>query len=226
MENFDFFKQGFEQAEKREGIVQKEVRRGDVFWCHAIEFDADGNPFIGKTRPVVVVSNEKANQFSYYITVVPITSQVKKPMPTHVDIRVNTISGTAVCETIFNTNKQQLGAFCGELDEKTKAEIDKALRIQLGLSEERKEAKSSSSPQEDLKNIPEQFIVPAPEIRIAKLEQERDVYKELYMQLLNRNIAGGGVKRAVGRNHSSSVGWQERRRLQSNALRRPRRLVG
>lgn len=46
MENFDFFKQGFEQAEKREGIVQKEVRRGDVFWCHAIEFDADGNPFI------------------------------------------------------------------------------------------------------------------------------------------------------------------------------------
>lgn len=173
-------------------LYSKEVHRGDIFWCPIMEVNAGGELYVGDPRPVIVVSNDRFNTSSNNITVVPITSQVKKPMPTHVDIRVNTISGTAVCETIFNTNKQQLGAFCGELDEKTKAEIDKALRIQLALSEERKEAKSSSSPQEDLKNIPEQFIVPAPEIRIAKLEQERDVYKELYMQLLNRNIGGGG----------------------------------
>ena len=192
MDNFDFYRDDFDKAAKREGCVQKEVRRGDVFWCHMIENDLGGKPFIGKTRPIIVVSNEKANRFSCYVTVVPITSQEKKPLPTHVDIHVNTISGTAICEHIINVHKQHLEGFCGELDENTQAEIDKALRIQLGLSEERKEAKSSSTPQEDLKNIQEQFIVSAPEIKIAKLEQERDVYKELYMQLLNRNIAGGG----------------------------------
>ena len=194
MDNFDFYRDDFDKAAKREGCVQKEVRRGDVFWCHMIENDLDGNPFIGKTRPIIVVSNEKANQFSYYITVVPITSQEKKPMPTHVDIHVNTISGTAICEHIINVHKQHLEGFCGELDEKTQAEIDKALRIQLGLLEEKEDVKRSTPQQEDFKfkKSPEQFIVPAPEIRIAKLEQERDVYKELYMRLLNRNIAGGG----------------------------------
>lgn len=194
MDNFDFYRDDFDKAAKREGCVQKEVRRGDVFWCHMIENDLDGNPFIGKTRPIIVVSNEKANQFSYYITVVPITSQEKKPMPTHVDIHVNTISGTAICEHIINVHKQHLEGFCGELDEKTQAEIDKALRIQLGLSEEKEDVKRSTPQQEDFKfkKIPVQFNVPAPEIKIAKLEQERDVYKELYMQLLNRNIAGGG----------------------------------
>lgn len=194
MDNFDFYRDDFDKAAKREGCVQKEVRRGDVFWCHMIENDLGGKPFIGKTRPIIVVSNEKANRFSCYVTVVPITSQEKKPLPTHVDIHVNTISGTAICEHIINVHKQHLEGFCGELDENTQAEIDKALRIQLGLSEEKEDVKHSTPQQEDFKfkKSPEQFIVPAPEIRIAKLEQERDVYKELYMQLLNRNIAGGG----------------------------------
>ena len=38
-------------------------------------------------RPVVVVSNDAANRYSPVVTVVPLTSQRKKPLPTHVVIR-------------------------------------------------------------------------------------------------------------------------------------------
>ena len=52
------------------------VHRGDVFWCPVKEITDEGEYIETKTRPILVVSNEKANTFSGQVTVVPITSKV------------------------------------------------------------------------------------------------------------------------------------------------------
>ena len=60
-------------------------RNGDIFMAK-LEEDVDGGSIQAGLRPVLIVSNDKANQFSPVITIVPITSKIigKKKIPTHV----------------------------------------------------------------------------------------------------------------------------------------------
>lgn len=177
----DFYQQDFEREKEKEGTIQKEVRRGEVFWSRTVETDSAGDPFMGKIRPVVVVSNEKANQYSNYITVVPVTSKEKKPLPTHVNIHVNMIEGTAVCENIIAINKQWLESFCGELNETTMRELDNALRLQLALDERKQKNVTQVQGVADVFKDEENHLhrrIITPEF--VALEKERDIYKQLY----------------------------------------------
>lgn len=109
------------------------VHRGDVFWCPVKELTDEGEYIETKTRPILVVSNEKANTFSGQVTVVPITSKEKKSLPTHVAVECGQISGIALCEWIQRENKADFGTYCGALDAETMRNIDAALKIQLAL---------------------------------------------------------------------------------------------
>lgn len=159
-------------------LYNKEVHRGDIFWCPIIEMNEGGELYSGKPRPVIVVSNEKANETSDWVTIVPITSKQKKPLPIHVEIAVNEIKGTALCEKLECASKANLGYFCGELSQKQMGEIDRALCFQLSLEEATIHigATTESRPDFDLK--------------IALAEQERALYQKLYEQLLERLSVG------------------------------------
>lgn len=103
--------QDFERAKEKEGAIQREVRRGDIFWAPVIEGNEEGELYVGKNRPVIIVSNEKANLFSNWVTYVPITSQPKKVLPTHVDVSCNLIKGPALCEKVSTITKEKLDSF-------------------------------------------------------------------------------------------------------------------
>lgn len=160
-------------------MTDKQVRRGDIYWCPVMEINEGGELYVGTPRPVVVVSNDKCNESSSNITVVPITSQEKKPLPIHVEVSVGKINGTALCEKVSIATKDNLGYFCGSVSDEKIEEIDKALCFQLSLEEATIHigAKAENRPDYDLK--------------IALVEQERDLYKKLYEQLLERFSAGG-----------------------------------
>lgn len=78
--------------------AERAIRRGDVFF--AILPNAVGAEQ-AKERPVLIVSNNAANEAGPIVTVIPMTSQVKKRLPTHVDVKNQdgTIN-TALCEQI------------------------------------------------------------------------------------------------------------------------------
>lgn len=60
-------------------------RTGDIYMAR-LNIDTEGSLQSG-IRPVLVVSNDKANQYSPVITIIPITSNIgKKKLPTHVFI--------------------------------------------------------------------------------------------------------------------------------------------
>ena len=164
-------------------MSEREIHRGDIFWCPVMEINAGGELFVGSPRPVIIVSNDIFNATSGNVTVVPVTTKEKKPLQTHVEISVNQISGTALCEKVSIATKDNLGYFCGSVSDEKIGEIDKALCFQLSLERETIHIGATTESHRDfnLKN----------DWKLALVEQERDLYKKLYEQLLERLSIGG-----------------------------------
>ena len=86
------------------GKVSNLVTKGQVLWVDLPDVES-GSVQKGR-RPVVVISNNKGNQFSPVILVAPLTSRKKKHLPTHVDVFANETNGiksdsTVLCEQLF-----------------------------------------------------------------------------------------------------------------------------
>lgn len=159
-------------------MSDKQVRRGDIYWCPVMEINEGGELYVGTPRPVVVVSNDKCNESSSNITVVPITSQEKKPLPIHVEVSVGKINGTALCEKVSIAIKDNPGYFCGVVPNEKMREIEEALAFQLSL--ERATIHVGANTDRCL-NI---------DIQTALIKQERDLYKKLYEQILEKTVKG------------------------------------
>jgi mRNA interferase MazF len=109
------------------------IKRGQIFY-------ADLSPARGSEqgglRPVLVVSNDINNKHSPTVTICPITSQVKKPIPTHATLyptKGRTIKGTILCEQVRTIDKCRLSDLMGEATFEEMARVSKALKIQLNL---------------------------------------------------------------------------------------------
>ena len=96
-----------------------------------------------KVRPVIVISNNSANTHSPVLTVVPMTSKRKRPLPTHVvldqtgiaDERDRTAVSTALCENILSLDKENLIRHLGTLSEQDEKALARAILVQLGMEE-------------------------------------------------------------------------------------------
>ena len=93
---------------------------------------------ISKTRPVVVVSNDKNNQFSGTVTVLPITSKIlHRIYPFEVFLqkgRGNLPKDSKVkADQIRTLDKARLVKEIGKLDQKEIVEIERAMKVHLGF---------------------------------------------------------------------------------------------
>lgn len=117
-------------------------KRGEVYFVD-LGKNQDSNKQQGK-RPVVVVSNNKANIYSPIVTVVPLTSKIykKRYFPTHVYIPVSSGSGLkaasiALAEQVNSIDKCKLLDKRGFIKNKTVMnEITRAIQIQVGVYDE------------------------------------------------------------------------------------------
>lgn len=94
---------------------------------------------IGKTRPALVISNNRNNEFSSTVTVIPITSSIEKVYPFEVLI-LKTESGLSTdskikCNQIRTVDKLRLLKPAGGLSSDKLAEVEKALLVHLGMPE-------------------------------------------------------------------------------------------
>ena len=116
--------------------------RGDIFFV-------DFGPETGSSkqcgqRPVVVVSNNKANTHSPVVTVVPLTSRIwkKRHLPTHVLIPQQATDGLdrdsmALAEQVEALDKNRLISYKGHVrDRQVMAKITQAIQVQIGVYNE------------------------------------------------------------------------------------------
>lgn len=92
----------------------------------------------GGRRPVIVVSNEVANKYSPIVSVIPLTSKVRKRrLPTHVSLCVAglPVRSLALCEQLTVIDKRQLANRVGTIsDPFDRDAINRAMAVQLGMA--------------------------------------------------------------------------------------------
>ena len=111
------------------------IKRGDLFY-------ADLSPVVGSeqggVRPVVIIQNDIGNKYSPTVIIAAITSQVNKAkLPTHVKIEASIFglpkNSVVLLEQIRTIDKKRLRDKLGQFDEDILSEIDRALRISVGV---------------------------------------------------------------------------------------------
>jgi len=116
-------------------------RRGDVHWVH---LDPTVGSEIAKTRPCLIVSNDRGNQYAGRVTVAAITSRgVERTYPFEVLLQPGDggLSETSkvLLDQIRSVDKQRLGRRIGTLSASTMAAVSRAIRLSLGLDDDRTE---------------------------------------------------------------------------------------
>lgn len=119
-------------------MSEKEIKRGDIY-------HANLNPVVGSEqggfRPVLIIQNNRGNQYSPTVIVASITSRPKHKMPTHVILRqVHGLEKNSVVllEQLRTLDKKRLEDYVETLDRNHMRKIDKALCVSLGIRREKK----------------------------------------------------------------------------------------
>ena len=107
-----------------------QIKRGQIYY-------ADLSPVIGSEqggmRPVLIIQNDMGNAHSPTTIVAPITSMIKKHLPTHIECKLLKDS-IILCEQIKCIDKRRLkGHSLCTLDENTMARVNEAIKISLGV---------------------------------------------------------------------------------------------
>ena len=115
-------------------MEERKIRRGDIY-------HADLNPVFGSEqggyRPVLVIQNNRGNQYSPTVIVAAITSKPKSKMPTHVpvlaDMQGLEKDSVVLLEQLRTLDKRRLADYVGTLDRQQMLKVDKALCSSTGM---------------------------------------------------------------------------------------------
>ena len=174
---------------------EREIHRGEIFYMtfkEQVGSEQQGG------RPVIVVSNETCNKFSPTVTVVPLTTKDKKPLPTHVELNIEglPVHGTILCEQVQTASQYKLSNYVGEVDHKTMKKIEKALCVQLDITTKAAETTTIQAPPvvkevvkevvkvdnaavEELKSELEQT-----KLALVKSQERERIFRELYEETI------------------------------------------
>jgi mRNA interferase MazF len=115
------------------------MRRGEIV---SVDFDPPQGSEAAKTRPAVVVSNDAANATATrlgrgVVTVVPVTSNIARVYPFQVLLPAHQTGlprdSKAQAEQVRSVAIERVGGRLGVLSAALITELDRALRIHLGL---------------------------------------------------------------------------------------------
>ena len=178
-------------------VVGETINRGEIYWLRN-RVEGVGSEQ-GGMRPCVVVSNEKANTYSTMVTIVPLTTAEKKPLPTHAEINSAIESSIALCEQVNTISKNRLAQYIGECSEEEMRDIERGLRIQLSLMEKMSPIvtimevnkaidASVAVPSKDMEQKEPKAVEGNKELETLLIQERTraDIYEKLYKELMEK----------------------------------------
>lgn len=160
--------------------MEKEIKRGDIYYVaipHATGHEME------KDRPAIVVSCDELNRTSPCVIVVMCTGAKKRELPEHITVRSTPIVSTAMCEHIYTVDKSRVGKRVGHVSRPEAAALDIGLMSALALG-----AYDLARPVEEAEDthpVEQPFPLIQPDMELAIVQAERDIYKGLYERLLD-----------------------------------------
>ena len=114
------------------------MKRGDIYWANL-------DPVVGSEqggiRPVVIIQNDKGNQYSPTVIVAAVTTRRKRPvLPVHVAITARESGlrqdSVVLTEQVRTLEKSRLTRYAGSLGGEPMRRIDRALALSLGSGQQ------------------------------------------------------------------------------------------
>ncbi len=106
------------------------MKRGEVWW---VSFEPSVGGEIRKTRPAVIVSNDVANRNLNRLQVVPLSSKIEKLYPSETYVSVGSETSKAMADQLATVSKQRLRTRAGVLSPEDIADVERIIKVQLGL---------------------------------------------------------------------------------------------
>ncbi|MFH1625091.1 MAG: type II toxin-antitoxin system PemK/MazF family toxin, partial [Pseudomonadota bacterium] len=112
------------------------IRRGEIYLA---TLDPIVGREISKTRPVIIASNDKNNEFAGTVTVLPITSKnIHRIYPFEAFLEKGAANlpkdSKVKADQIRTLDKSRIVTLIGKLGKREVRKIEKAMKIHLGLS--------------------------------------------------------------------------------------------
>ena len=161
------------------------MKKGEIYYIER-SHNYQGSEQAGG-RPAIIVSNNANNSHSTVFEVVYLTTQDKTPLPTHVTIRSSNRVSTALCEQVASVSLERFGDYVGKVTEEEMKAINIALMISFDLD---KPVDTYITMADNRVEEPVQECITVEEA-FVKAEIERDTYKRLYEQLLDKLLESG-----------------------------------
>lgn len=145
-------------------------KRGEIYF---VDLTATSGSVQQGKRPVLVIQNDRGNEFSPNLIVLSLTTKIgKRMLPTHVRVGVEhglRYESDIQCESIITLDKRLVSfdSYITTLPEQKMQEVDKALQISLGIF--------------------------APQSQVTVPNTDVEIVKDFYMMLKSKEVKMSGL---------------------------------
>jgi mRNA interferase MazF len=106
------------------------MNRGEVWW---IRFDPSIGGEIQKTRPAIILSNDRSNKYLNRVQVVPLTSKVDRLYPSEVFVTLEDKKAKALADQLTTVSKLRFVNLMDKLSDSDLRAVESAVKRQLDL---------------------------------------------------------------------------------------------
>jgi mRNA interferase MazF len=107
------------------------IRRGEVWW---VSFHGSIGGEIRKTRPCIIVSNDRSNEILNRVQVVALTTKINRVSPGETLVRLGPRTQKAMANQLHTVDKRRCLSREGAIGEQDMLSVENAIVFQLSLS--------------------------------------------------------------------------------------------